>query len=571
MDWSSLRGATLVGTSLFYGKATDSNLYRRSFDGSDLGAEELVDPYNDPEWSTVDTGSGSGSNTTFRGAKPGFYAEIPNVTSMFYDGKGRLYYTLSGSSGLFYRHFSPDSGIIHPVRVQVPGVSLPAVTGAFLSGSSLYYVAKTTGDLVRVGFTGEALTGTATVVSGPKSPGAAAVDWRSQVFFAGPADDPNTSPVASATVECTYLVCAFDGRASTDPDGSVASYAWDFGDGGSSTTSSGSHTYAGNGTYEVRLTVTDNRGASSTTSRQVTVAARVNSLPVARASLSCEFLVCDFDGTASTDPEGPIASYRWDFGDGATSTQASGSHTWPAGGTYPVTLTVTDGEGATASTSRTVEVQPVPSSDVAFRDDSGYTGNTSRPVVTVPASVRAGDALVMVVTTGTATSHTPPSGWVEVTRTTGASATTVWQRVAGAADAGSSVPVVLGLASGAVTKTDVRLLAYSGTAATSPVSGVARSDGAVTTQHVAPAAPVAVAGSWVVRYWTDKSSATTLWTAPAGVTVRALEYGSGTGRVSALVADGGSPAPSGTADPLSATTDVATRGNGVTLVLAPAG
>ncbi len=562
VDWSTLRGATLVGTSLFYGKTTDANLYRRTFDGARLGAEVLVDPYNDPRWADRDTGSGQ----TFRGAKPGFYGEIPNLASMFYDGEGRLYYTLTTSSGLFYRAFSPDSGIVHPQRQQVAGASLPALSGAFVSGGQLYYVPRSTGQMVRVAFDGSTVSGTPTVVSGPAEDG---VDWRAKVLFVGPESEPNTPPVASSTVGCTYLVCSFDGRASTDPDGSIASYAWTFGDGTTSTEPNGTHTYTADSTYEVTLVVTDARGATHQVTRTVTAAARVNAAPTARFTATCATLSCSFDGSTSSDDSAVIA-YAWDFGDATPAVVGpTATHAYAAPGTYTVTLTVSDDEGATGTTSEQVTVQAEPSSDVAFRATAGVSGNTGRPVVTVPSAVQVGDALVLTVSTGTATNHAPPAGWSQVVRVQGSALTTVWQKVATASDAGSSVPVVLTGMSGTVTKVNVRLLAYSGTATTSPVTATASADPSNTTRHTAPAATVATAGSWVVRYFADRSSTTTLWTPASGLTVRALDYGSASGRVSALVGDQGGPVAAGSVPAATSTTDVASRGNAVTLVLAP--
>lgn len=81
----------------------------------------------------------------------------------------------------------------------------------------------------------------------------------------------NNSPVSSFTNSCTDLACSFDGTGSSDSDGTVVSYSWDFGDGNSATTATASNTYAANGTYTVSLTVTDNEGASNTSSQSVTV------------------------------------------------------------------------------------------------------------------------------------------------------------------------------------------------------------------------------------------------------------------------------------------------------------
>jgi PKD repeat protein len=93
---------------------------------------------------------------------------------------------------------------------------------------------------------------------------------------------PNAPPVASFTATpqsgIAPLAVVFNASGSSDPDGSIASYAWVFGDG---TTGSGvnpSHTYANPGTYNATLTVTDNRGATNSTSRVITASADPNAI-----------------------------------------------------------------------------------------------------------------------------------------------------------------------------------------------------------------------------------------------------------------------------------------------------
>ena len=167
----------------------------------------------------------------------------------------------------------------------------------------------------------------------------------------GPANQP---PVAAFTSSCSGLACGFTST-SSDPDGSIASYSWTFGDGGTSTLQNPSHSYAAGGTYTVTLTVTDNQGASNAVSHTVTVNA-ANQPPTANFTSSCSGLTCSFT-SASTDPDGSISAYSWTFGDGATSTVQNPSHTYAAGGTYTVTLRVTDNQGAqSTTTSKSVTV-----------------------------------------------------------------------------------------------------------------------------------------------------------------------------------------------------------------------
>ena len=73
----------------------------------------------------------------------------------------------------------------------------------------------------------------------------------------------NLAPVATFTASCAALSCNFDGSGSTDSDGSVASYAWSFGDGSTGTGATVSHVYSAAGTFTATLTVTDNQGATN--------------------------------------------------------------------------------------------------------------------------------------------------------------------------------------------------------------------------------------------------------------------------------------------------------------------
>ncbi|MFI7589619.1 PKD domain-containing protein [Spongisporangium articulatum] len=175
----------------------------------------------------------------------------------------------------------------------------------------------------------------------------------------------NQSPTAVATPSCTNLACSFSSAGSSDPDGTIASYAWNFGDGTTSTQANPSRTYAAAGTYTVTLTVTDNKGATGTASTNVTVTAPANQSPTAAITPSCTNLACSFSSAGSTDPDGTIASYAWNFGDGTTSTQANPSRTYAAAGTYTVTLTVTDNKGATGSTTQSVTVSAANQSPTA--------------------------------------------------------------------------------------------------------------------------------------------------------------------------------------------------------------
>jgi PKD repeat protein len=222
---------------------------------------------------------------------------------------------------------------------------------------------------------------------------------------------PNQAPTARISApSCIAGACTFDGSTSSDPDGTIASYAWTFGDGGTATGAKPSHTYATSGTFTVTLVVTDNQGAASapaTTPVTVTVAT-TNQAPVARiAAPTCVSLVCGFDGSTSSDPDGMIASYAWTFGDGGTATGAKPSHTYATSGTYTVTLVVTDNQGATGTTSTAVSPVTAFALDTFTRTVSGGWGTAETGGAW---TVSPGSAFAVTGTAGTLTLAAPSSG-----------------------------------------------------------------------------------------------------------------------------------------------------------------
>ncbi len=352
IDWATVRGAEMIDGQLYYVTA-DQTFYRRTFNGTTYGPASVIDPYTDPKWSGYPTGSGS---STYDGRQPSFYAQMSTVRGLAYQDHV-MYYTRAGSDSLFGRGFSPDSGVMRERTLTVPGFNQANVGEIFFdpAGENLYFSNSVSGTLSRIGWNDGVAQGSATVVSGPAVDG---MDWRtSSLFLAdGPAPQvPNEAPVAELSVDCSGLECSFDSSGSTDSDGSIASYAWDFGDGGTSTEAAPTHTFSSAGTYGVSLTVTDDDGATGTDSQDVTVEV-VNSPPVAAINVSCDELECNFNGLGSSDNDGEITAYSWGFGGGASSSDAEATHTFPAAGTYPVSLTVTDNAGATDTASQDVTV-----------------------------------------------------------------------------------------------------------------------------------------------------------------------------------------------------------------------
>lgn len=160
-------------------------------------------------------------------------------------------------------------------------------------------------------------------------------------------------PVASFVSSCTALSCTFDAGSSTDSDGTVESWSWEFGDGATAEGAAVTHTYASAGTKTVQLTVTDSSGLTARHSAQVEVSVP-NTEPIADFEAACSVLTCQVDGRGSADPDGTITEWAWDFGDGATATGPTASHTYAEPGGYQISLTVTDDRGA-----QTVRVQSV--------------------------------------------------------------------------------------------------------------------------------------------------------------------------------------------------------------------
>jgi PKD repeat protein len=174
---------------------------------------------------------------------------------------------------------------------------------------------------------------------------------------------PNQPPTANFTFTTSGLTASFT-DASSDSDGSIASRAWDFGDGQSSTAASPSHTYASAGNYTVKLTVTDNKGGTGDISKSVTVYAP----PVAGFTVAANGYTAMFTDT-STVNNGTITSWAWTFDDyepSATSTQANPTYTYPYNGIFHVTLTVTDSHGNTGSTAQDVTIYPPPAAGFTF-------------------------------------------------------------------------------------------------------------------------------------------------------------------------------------------------------------
>ena len=325
--WRWARGGFMVNTTVYTGWA-DGSMQMRTFDNGAWGNPSRVDLY--------------GNNLMPR---------MADVTGMLFDPVDeRVYYTLNGDSTLYWRWFTPESSSLGATAFTASGdvgtLNPSRVRGMVLADGWIYFADSTSGNLLRIRFSGGTVTGPVGTIDSSS-------DWRSRVLVVS----TNQAPIAVANADCTYRDCTLSSAGSSDPDGTIVAYNWTFGDGTTGTGASPTHTYANPGDYTVTLTVTDGAGLEDTTTVE---AAATNAPPVASFTVDCTTLECDFDGTGSSDPDGTIVAYNWDFGDGTTGTGAAPTRTYDEAGDYTVTLTVTDNHGGTGDTTGTASPGTVP-------------------------------------------------------------------------------------------------------------------------------------------------------------------------------------------------------------------
>ena len=452
-SWANVRGATLIDDTVYAARANGS------FTASVFDGTRFADAEN------IDLGYQSA------GAAKYFGADTANITGMFFDPESsQLYYKKAGSSTLWKRGFNTESRIVDPYANAATGDSsaIPNVAGMFLSGDTLYFANAADGFLYSIGFVDGVVTGPAQLVNNTR-------DWRAGGLFVwnGEPRPAEASPIAAAEIVCAGLECSFDGSGSSDPDGWLTDWSWDFGDGNTAAGESATHAYAAGGTYSVTLTVTDNRGNTGQSIQEVTV-------------------------------DAPLES------------------------------------------------------NIEFQGASTKTENFSSSNVSVPAAAQEGDTLLLFVTSNSDVAvSAPPAGWAEVGTQSGRQIrTTLYAKQANAGDLGAAVTVGFP----EIVKSDLTLLAYSGVDATDPVIQLASAaETSGTDAHVTPDLSQGPATRYVLSYWADKTSSTTSWTAPAGASEVSQNIGAGGGRISSLaVGTSVDPAPAGTIAGLTATADSST-------------
>jgi PKD repeat protein len=351
-----------------------------------------------PDSISQDGGSQSSIQVTAIGPDGKGKAALPLRMDMFVGGVGQDYGTLSArtivtdSSGVakvvYTAPPSPTAGIFGVCK-GLPGNCVDIVATASGSGFDTATPESVTIRLVPPGvIQPPAAAPTAAFTFSPQ-PAAANVP----VIF-----DASTSQVGSGASQ-------------------IVSYNWTFGDGGSGTGKTATHTFTTQGIYNVLLTVTNDRTLSSSTPQAVTVVA--GSVPTAEFVFSPTPVVANvqtfFDASRSRPGTGhTISSYTWNWGDGApleTRGSPQNSHTFSAAGTFTVVLTVTDEAGQqTTSSPQQITV----SSGAPIALFTTIVANAATHTITADGSGSTA--------TGSATILTYTFTWGDGTTTTGAGA-----------------------------------------------------------------------------------------------------------------------------------------------------
>jgi PKD repeat protein len=468
--WGTSTGA-FMANGVLYKVDNDGTVSKMTFDGTAYGTAGAV--------STADA-------IVFQ---TGWHTDAQTLTNLFYVN-GRIYYTKSGTNALYRRGFEIEDDVVGQQRFSTTtsGINWSNVRGAFVADGKLYY-SNTSGQLSSATWNQAAhapVSGTSAQLTG------AGTGWASRVMFP----------------------------------------------------------------YQE-------------------VPAPVNEAPVANGAVSCDQLECTFDASASTDPEGGALTYDWDFGDGSThATTATATHTYASAGDRPVTLTVTDNKGATSSITKTSS--PTSQADtVSFVGKASTNGNRANHSVVVPAGTQVGDTLLLFfASNSTGPVYTGPSGWEQVTSQNGSSLVgRVYTKTATAADLGATVTVTSRNPDGTsyFVKSDTTLASYRGVGSPAVKVSAATAQNVAGATHQTPVVNAPDGTSWLVSYWTDKSSATTTWTGPAGQTQRSLGTATGTSHMSSLLTDSNQRVTSGPQGGLNATANSGAQGLTMSLLLTGGG
>jgi PKD repeat protein len=181
----------------------------------------------------------------------------------------------------------------------------------------------------------------------------------SQAAVAVRIDRPPVSVAGVNQTACTGDVLVFDGSKSKDPEGGVLRYLWEFGEGSKSEIVNPTMSYRKGGLYPVTLTVRDDSGMAQN-AHSDRIAVQIDQGPVATAGprevLACANSEVNFDGSKSTDVDGVVNSFRWDFGDGNFGGGERAMHIYERPGKYRAFLTIQGEKVGNCSNTSTDEI-----------------------------------------------------------------------------------------------------------------------------------------------------------------------------------------------------------------------
>ncbi|MDX2245624.1 MAG: PKD domain-containing protein [Bacteroidia bacterium] len=182
--------------------------------------------------------------------------------------------------------------------------------------------------------------------------------------------NPAGNFVSDATPSCPPAVVNFTATASSDT--TITNWIWDFGDGAGANVQNPFHTYSTPGIYNVSLIITDAFGCSDTVIQPQHVT--VETPPVASFSVSDSFFCAPQTVTilgSSTPGSGPIASYFYTFGNGATSNNANSTQLYSTPGSYTLSLVVSDINGCADTATKTIIANPGITADFGASSTTG--------------------------------------------------------------------------------------------------------------------------------------------------------------------------------------------------------
>uniref|UniRef100_UPI0011EBC447 PKD domain-containing protein n=1 Tax=Pareuzebyella sediminis TaxID=2607998 RepID=UPI0011EBC447 len=215
-----------------------------------------------------------------------------------------------------------------------------------------------------------------------------------------PIKPSNSPPMAKADASplsgFAPLDVTFSSANSTD-DKAITTFQWSFQDGNTVSRADVDHTFTEPGTYKVVLKVSDEEGLTATDEVTITVKEVTNEAPVATATANISSgpapLEVNFTGSNSTD-DNSVNTYKWDFGDGSTSSKADPTHNFSEPGSYKVQLKVSDEAGLTDTDELTITIEEISNEAPIAKASANSTSGTAPLTIDFKGSNSTDDTAV---------------------------------------------------------------------------------------------------------------------------------------------------------------------------------